>query len=276
MQIGKASGTQIAFFTFAGLLLIVPATRWVLRAHEWSAQQAAFIDRCLAVLAMGAVLLAIPPLRRWCSRQLAVPIPTATAREVWAVALGKPVLAFAIVGFVVLWRWAADGPAGVAQWTRGWASPEAQMARAFTAAGFATLLTQAVIGPVIEELVFRGLLYRAWEEKWGWLPAMLSSSAIFGAYHGGFWHAFVGGLVYTAVYRRTGSLLAPILVHGIYNASLWYPFLGRHLMPGTAEVPGDLGTWGFHLAALLACAVAVPAYLFIARKPAVGAAARSA
>jgi membrane protease YdiL (CAAX protease family) len=267
MQIGRASGVQIAFFTFAGLLLVVPATRWILRANDWSTQQAAFIERCLAILAMGAVLVAIPPLRRWCSAQLAISVPAAGRREVWIVALAEPLVAFALVGFMLLWRWTAEGPAGLAQWVRSWPSPQAQIDLSLTAAGFAMLLTQAVIGPVIEELVFRGLLYTAWEERWGWVAAMLLSAAVFGLYHGGFWHAFVGGLIYAALYRRTGSLLAPILAHGIYNASLWYPFLGRHVMPGAVDVPGDLATWWFHLTALLVCVVAIPAYLFMARRP---------
>lgn len=267
MQIAKASGAQIAFLTFAWLLLMVPATRWLLKVHDWSPEHAAFIERCLAILAMGAVLLAVPRLRRLCSDLLSTPVPAERRRETWLVAFTKPLMAFAILGLAALWRWTAEGPGGLAQWVRSWASPEIQMGRALAATGVAMLLTQAIVGPVIEELVFRGLLYKAWEEKWGWVIAMILSSAVFGAYHGGFWPAFVGGLIYVALYRRTGSLLAPILVHGIYNGLLWYPLLGRYVMPGHLEAPGDISSWAFHLAALVVCAVAIPAYLWMARTP---------
>ena len=276
MHIGKASGAQIAFLSFAWLLLMVPATRWLVKAHDWSPGQAAFIERSGAILAMGALILLVPRLRRWCSRLLATPVPAECRRETWVVAFTKPLMAFAIFGFVALWHWITDGPAGLAQWVRSGPSPEAQMSRALTATGLAMLLTQAIVGPVIEELVFRGLLYKAWEETWGWFIAMVLSAAVFGAYHGGFWPAFVGGLIYAALYRRTGSLLAPILVHGLYNAMLWYPFLGRHLMPADREAPGDISNWAFHLAALVACAIAIPAYLWVARVPAAAARAEAA
>jgi membrane protease YdiL (CAAX protease family) len=268
VQIGKASGAQIAFFTFAGLLLMAPATKWLVRANDWSPEQAAFIERSLSILAMGAVLVLVPPLRRWCGGMLSASVPEEHRRETWLVALAKPLVAFAAIGSVVLWRWTAEGPAGIAQWVRGRASHEAQLAQALTATGMAMLLTQAVVGPVIEELVFRGLLYKAWEEQWGWFVAMLLSSGVFGAYHGAFWPAFVGGLVYVALYRRTGSLVAPILAHGIYNATLWYPFLGRYLVPAWLEAPGDLDNWMLHLVALFLCAVAIPAYIWMARVPA--------
>jgi uncharacterized protein len=268
MQIGKASGLQIAFFTFAALLLIVPVTKWIVRAHDWSPEHAAFIERFLAIVVMGCALVLVPPVRRWCLRELGIAVAADHRRETWIVALVAPMVAFAAVGFLVLSRWIAEGPAGLAQWVRTWPSEEVEMSRALTGTGFAMLLAIAILAPVVEELVFRGLLYRAWEEKWGWPIAMLLSSIVFAAYHPGFWYAFVSGLLYTALYRRTGSLLAPILAHGIYNASLWYPFLGRFVMPGKIDLPGDLSTWHFHLAALFACAVAVPSYLFIARHPA--------
>ena len=268
MRIGKASGAQIAFFTFAWLLLMVPATRWVVKARDWTPEHAAFIERCAAILAMGAVLLLVPPLRRWSAALVRVPIAPGHWREAAIVTLSKPLIAFAVVGLAVLVRWIAEGPPGVAQWVRGWATADVEMARALSSAGIAMLLAQAVLGPVIEELVFRGLLYKAWEEQWGWLAAMVLSSAVFGAYHGGFWLAFVGGMVYAALYRRTGSLLAPILAHGVYNAALWYPFLGQYLVRSGLEAPGDISSWAFHLTALLACSVAIPAYLWMARKPA--------
>ena len=269
MRIGRASGVQVAFFTFAGLLLLVPATRFIVRSHDWAPEQAAFIERYLVALAMGFVIVAIGPLRRWAAAELAIRVPQRMRRETTVVTLAGVPYGFAVVGALALGAWITQGPAGLAQWVRSWPPSDLQMARALSPMGLATFLVTAVIGPIAEELIFRGMLFKLWEEKWGWLPAMILSSAVFGLYHAGFWHAFVHGIVFAILYRRTGSLVAPILAHGFSNALLWYPALGHVLFPAQLEVPGDLGSWSVHLACLLAMSVAIPAYLFMARDAAV-------
>ncbi len=86
-----------------------------------------------------------------------------------------------------------------------------------------------LINPVLEELFWRGLIYHRCRD---WMPeqtAMLVSSIVFGSYH---WlilqtsftplgailatvSVIVGGVVFSFFYRKTNSLLAPILVHGL-------------------------------------------------------------
>jgi len=122
-----------------------------------------------------------------------------------------------------------------------------------------------ILAPLTEELVFRALLYRTWEAQWGWLPAMLASSALFAAYHPNFVPAFLGGILYVCLYRRTGSIWAPIVVHAAFNVLIWFPLLGQFIFPRGLDAPGDLQSWWLHLAALFAALVAIPAYVSLAR-----------
>ena len=266
MQIGKASGIQIAFFTFAALLLIVPVTRWLVRAADWSAEHVQFFQQTLGVLAMGAVLLVVPPLRRWCRAQLVISVPAWRRREALLVAMAAPLIAFATLGGLALFWWAQGGDQLLATWASRWASYEDHMSRSLGATGFAMFLGSAIVIPVVEELIFRGLLYKAWEERWGWVVAMVLSSAVFGLYHPLFWNAFLLGLINCVLYRRTASLLAPITVHGVYNAAIWYPFLGQFLLP--ADSLGDIARWSVNLACLTVAIVAIPAYMALGRSAA--------
>ncbi len=76
-----------------------------------------------------------------------------------------------------------------------------------------------IIGPLIEELVFRGLLLNRWAIKWSTPYAILISSALFAGYH---WprsiSAFIFGLLMALLYVRTRTLLVPIVCHAFSNA----------------------------------------------------------
>lgn len=89
------------------------------------------------------------------------------------------------------------------------------------------LLKSALLAPVFEELFFRGYLTGALE-RLGRVRAALVSSLCFAIVHmdgaDGFGAAFavyalLGGLL-CAEMHKTGSLLAPMLVHGCYNLTL--------------------------------------------------------
>ena len=87
--------------------------------------------------------------------------------------------------------------------------------------GFLGLLV-VFVGPVFEELMFRGWLVGSLREKWGDTAAIVVSSALFAVIHGdlpGMPALFALGLVFGWVYRRSGSLWASILVHGMWNAT---------------------------------------------------------
>lgn len=266
MKAGQASGLQIAFLVFAVILLAAPVTLWILRAGHWSPEIAAMIDKAIP-FAMGiAVLVSFPGLRRICSRELHVPVPGERRVEVAMLLVLHVLAAFAWVGAVALWYWIAGGEPALAHLVRQLKPHDVEMAQALVPAEMVrSLLVMGILAPLTEELVFRGLLYRAWEAKWGWIPAMLASSALFAAYHPNIVPAFVAGILYACVYRRTGSIWAPILVHAAFNVLVWYPMLGHLVFPRSLEAPGDLQSWGFHLAALVAAAVAIVFYVYLAR-----------
>ena len=266
MKPGSASGVQIAFFIFAVALLAAPLTKWIVGADRWAPEVAAMIDKAIPFVMGIAILVAFPRLRRICSLELNNPVPSNGRAEVAAVAALHLVMPFAWAGAVALWYWIAGGEVALAHLIAQLKPHEIEMARAFVPAEMVrSLLVAGILAPLTEELVFRGLLYRAWEARWGWVASMLATSTIFAAYHPNFAPTFVAGILYVCLYRRTGSIWAPIAVHSAYNVLIWYPILGQHIFPRSLEAPGDLQSWPLHLAALLVTVVAVPAYISLAR-----------
>lgn len=86
-----------------------------------------------------------------------------------------------------------------------------------------------ILPPLGEEPLVRGYLYSGLRSRWTFWPAMLLTSALFGAAHlltgagsGLLWSAalntFVLSIVLVALRERTGALYAGMLVHALNNA----------------------------------------------------------
>lgn len=90
-----------------------------------------------------------------------------------------------------------------------------------------------ILASIGEEVVFRGMVYRRVRSYFGVLPAILLSAALFGIYHGNvlqFVYAFFMGLLFAALYEKTGSIYAPIAAHVSANVfSILYPYV-QYLM----------------------------------------------
>lgn len=95
----------------------------------------------------------------------------------------------------------------------------------------------ALLVPVMEELFWRSFLMR-WLDKQDFdrlpvaevtLRAMVLSTLAFMLAHTQWLGAIVAGLAYAWLYRRTGSLWAPILAHAVTNGVLgvWVVVLGQ-------------------------------------------------
>ena len=94
-------------------------------------------------------------------------------------------------------------------------------------------IAACVGAPVVEEIFFRGLLYRSLRNRLSVAPACLLAGAIFGVLH---WQyplvvrpelAFFG-VVACLLYERTGSLLPGIALHSVIDASGFeYALTGR-------------------------------------------------
>jgi membrane protease YdiL (CAAX protease family) len=266
MRTGSASGLQVAFLTFALLLLSVPASNALVRAVALTPEHAELARRALPLALLGVVLLFFPVLRKLSLQSLAQPLPRDQRLEVLMVAIASLAIPFAVVGGKVAWWWVSEGAAGVAQHVRAWPSQDQVIARALSPAGLATsYLLAAILAPIAEELAFRRFLYRAWERQWGWIAGLILSSLVFALYHQEFVYAFLGGLVSVALYRRTHCLRAVIYTHATYNIAVSYLVLGQWIFPLGLDVPGDLGNWSWHLACLVFVWLALPIYVFMSR-----------
>ena len=84
-----------------------------------------------------------------------------------------------------------------------------------------SLISLAVFAPVLEEILFRGLLLHRFALKWGTKVGMLASSALFGALHPDPLGAAVFGVGMCFLYLHTRSLYVPIIAHGLYNLVIW-------------------------------------------------------
>ncbi|GAW91576.1 CPBP family intramembrane glutamic endopeptidase [Calderihabitans maritimus] len=81
-------------------------------------------------------------------------------------------------------------------------------------------LIGSVIAPFAEELYFRGFLYPALRVKWGIRWAVFLSALIFGSLHLDPVRLIplaVGGAGLAWIYEISGSLVAPIIAHALWN-----------------------------------------------------------
>ncbi|MFH0725722.1 MAG: type II CAAX endopeptidase family protein [Pseudomonadota bacterium] len=86
-------------------------------------------------------------------------------------------------------------------------------------------LVGAVLSPVAEELVFRGVIYAAFR-KWGFLPALLFSTVLFVLAHKTGYSAIpvpqiLGGVIFALSYELEKNLMVPITIHISGNFALF-------------------------------------------------------
>lgn len=91
--------------------------------------------------------------------------------------------------------------------------------------GWVGILTIAVIGPVLEELLFRGAITKALLKQYSPVKAILISAVIFGVFHinpAQIIPAFLIGILFGWVYYKTASLIPCILMHILNNSLAVY------------------------------------------------------
>jgi membrane protease YdiL (CAAX protease family) len=77
-----------------------------------------------------------------------------------------------------------------------------------------------VLAPIVEEIIFRGCLFRFLKSQTTRLPAQLISAALFSLMHANlfsFVPLMVVGVLLARVYERSGHLLVPIYFHAFFN-----------------------------------------------------------
>lgn len=81
-------------------------------------------------------------------------------------------------------------------------------------------LISIFLAPVVEEIVFRGFMYR-FLSSFNRTVSMILTSVVFALYHGTIVHlyaAFFGGLIFCVIYDRTHKLRYSIAAHMLFNA----------------------------------------------------------
>ena len=85
----------------------------------------------------------------------------------------------------------------------------------------ADAIDSCAFAPILEEPLFRGVLYATLRLRLGPAPATLVSAALFALAHGygvvGFVSVFVSGVLWALAYERTRSLLPGMLAHAVSN-----------------------------------------------------------
>ncbi|HEY2980714.1 MAG TPA: type II CAAX endopeptidase family protein [Anaerolineales bacterium] len=83
------------------------------------------------------------------------------------------------------------------------------------------VLIGALVAPVVEEMFFRGFLFSGFRQRYGWIGALVLSSALFALAHldpASLFPTFLMGCVLAFVYHRSGSLWPGIILHCLLNS----------------------------------------------------------
>ncbi len=112
------------------------------------------------------------------------------------------------------------------------------------------LIGLTVLPPLVEEVVFRGILIERLSVKWRLTAAILISSIAFGILHADPVGATAFGVMTTVLYLRTGSLWPGILIHFANNllALLSARSIGSDVAAPAPELTEALTTAGIMLA----------------------------
>ena len=111
-----------------------------------------------------------------------------------------------------------------------------------------------VVAPVVEEILFRGILLHRWAARWGMTTGVILSSTLFAILHIELVGHFFFGVVMAALYVRTGSLWMPIIAHAANNAlvvALTLPDTLSGTEPTTPTMAEFRAEWPAGLVALL-------------------------
>jgi uncharacterized protein len=90
-----------------------------------------------------------------------------------------------------------------------------------------------IVAPIVEEMLFRGLLLQRWASKWGIRAGILASSLVFGCLHINPVGLTMFGLMMAVIYIRSRQLWVTILAHSLNNAiAVLMSALGSQANPG--------------------------------------------
>lgn len=94
-----------------------------------------------------------------------------------------------------------------------------------------TFLSSCLVGPIIEEIVFRFVLYHLFQKEYSKNKSIFITSLLFGILHFNLkksFFAFILGMVLNKIYVKTDNMIYPIMGHIIVNI-VGYFFVSFHL-----------------------------------------------
>ncbi|HNK62734.1 MAG TPA: CPBP family intramembrane metalloprotease [Anaerolineales bacterium] len=83
------------------------------------------------------------------------------------------------------------------------------------------VVATVVIAPIVEELFFRGFLFKGLRDQYGWKNALMFSSIIFSLFHmqvAALVPTFLLGALFAYIYQRTESVYPGMLLHFLVNS----------------------------------------------------------
>jgi membrane protease YdiL (CAAX protease family) len=103
-----------------------------------------------------------------------------------------------------------------------WTNSYAEVSSSLDQTGALAFLTTAIVAPVVEEVLFRGLIFTRLRSVCPGWAAIVISAAVFGACHGEFiWfcYAFFLGVIFALLVEMTGSILPSMVMHLVFNTT---------------------------------------------------------
>lgn len=105
-----------------------------------------------------------------------------------------------------------------------------------------TLVAVCVLAPVFEEIIFRGRLFSMLHHSVGALSSAVITALLFGLVHGDprtMVEGFMAGMIFSYLYIRKGSIIAPILVHACNNAIAYAMIVLSYQNKSVGEILGE-------------------------------------
>lgn len=78
-------------------------------------------------------------------------------------------------------------------------------------------LNVCIVAPIVEEIMFRGIIFNRLMIRWGLKVGIYTSSVVFAIPHFEMVHAFIFGILMSLLYLKTNNIMVPIIFHIINN-----------------------------------------------------------
>ena len=118
---------------------------------------------------------------------------------------------------------AASAMDALVVWLAPMSTGEVEMFEQMTSGDLVSVVGACVLAPMLEEMLFRGIILRSFLRQYSTRRAIVFSALLFGLAHLNIYQfasASLIGLLFGWLYARTRSLLPCILLHATYNGTL--------------------------------------------------------